>query len=602
MDAHRLRAGAAAALREGGALLFFAGAAVLVTYPLVFHALRVSGWVPRDLFRDHQVILWDLWWVRHALEQGADPFHTSLLYHPQGTGLFFTPLGFFYGLLAAPFLGGSTGPEAPAAAAQLLAVATFAATGWAAWLLLREVTGSGPGALLGALILACAPFRLFHLPRLHYLSTFWLPLGGWALLRGLRGRPAWGILLGLVFAGGLVSDHHVPLQLAILCATLAVPALIRRPALWRRLLLLVILAGATLVAAAWPALKAAARELRDNPALDVGSALDFEGQPTDWNLILAPDLRNLAYLAAPPLYRLFPGEASPVPLDRQLGVPYRTVLESLRDPGPRPALPELLLAFAGVAAVVAGAIRRGRGVWIALGVLGLVLALGPWRVVAGHKLPMPAQLLGLLLPPLKASRYPASFFTLALLAAAVLAARGIAPLWRRGPRWRWAASAGAGLLLTARLPGLVYPGITMAALERGEAYRVVAAEAGDFAVFELPLGNHDVDRLTMLGQTIHGRPVVRGGLTRVSPQTLRFLESSPLVRRLQDPPPDPDAAAIEEDRAELLRHRFRYVLVHLDWYGTDQEGAARVVDFLEKHRPSDLRRVGDTLIFRFDFR
>jgi hypothetical protein len=356
-----------------------------------------------------------------------------------------------------------------------------------------------------------------------------------------------------------------------------------------------------LVAAAWPALKAAARELRFNPALDVGSALDFAGRPTDWNLILAPDFRNLAYLAAPPLYRLLPGEAAGIPLDQPLGVPYRTVLESLRDPGPRPSLPDLLFALAGVAAVVVGAARRGRGrgVWIALGVLGLVLAVGPWRVVAGHKLPMPAQLLGLLVPPLRASRYPASYLALSLLAAAVLAARGLAPLWRRGPRGRWIASAAAALLLTAQLPGLVFPGITMAALERGEPYRVVASDPGDFAVFELPLRNDDVDRLTMLGQTIHGRPVVRGGITRASPDTLRFLETSPLVRRLEDPPASPDAAAIAEDLGELRRWRFRYVLVHLHWYGDDRAGAARVVEFLEKHRPAELRQVGDTLIFRF---
>src|SRR3990170_8582859 len=88
--------------RWAGLTLFFAGAAVVQTWPLPPHAadsvVTQAGW---EL--DGWQFLWNLWWVKHALvDLHTHPFHTDFLYYPQGSDLYLHSLASTQGVLSIP--------------------------------------------------------------------------------------------------------------------------------------------------------------------------------------------------------------------------------------------------------------------------------------------------------------------------------------------------------------------------------------------------------------------------------------------------------------------------------------------------------------------
>lgn len=66
---------------------------------------------------------------------------------------------------------------------NLLFIATFAMSGYAAYLLIRDLTGETWAALLGGLAFAYAPYRLGQFSHLQVLTSYWMPLALFGLRR-----------------------------------------------------------------------------------------------------------------------------------------------------------------------------------------------------------------------------------------------------------------------------------------------------------------------------------------------------------------------------------------------------------------------------------
>ncbi len=76
---------------------FFLALAVLQTWPL---AINSRSAVPGNGYDSWQN-MWNLWWLKHALISGQNPFFTSHLYHPTGISLFLhtlNPINFIISL------------------------------------------------------------------------------------------------------------------------------------------------------------------------------------------------------------------------------------------------------------------------------------------------------------------------------------------------------------------------------------------------------------------------------------------------------------------------------------------------------------------------
>ena len=92
---------------------------------------------------------------------------------------------------------------------NVLLLSTFALAGLGMYLLVHELTGNRPAALLAGVAFAFAPYRLAQHSHLHVLSSQWMPFALLGLLRFLRTRRlaplAWG---GLALAVQCLSSGY----------------------------------------------------------------------------------------------------------------------------------------------------------------------------------------------------------------------------------------------------------------------------------------------------------------------------------------------------------------------------------------------------------
>lgn len=204
---------------------------------------------------------------------------------------------------------------------------------------------------------------------------------------------------------------------------------------------------------------------------------------------------------------------------------------------------------------------RGRGQWVALGLAGLLLSLGPS--------------LGLL-------RAPARFILLAWTAACVLAAYSFAQLESRLRRpWMKAVAAALVCALYAWESG-----VTAAACGEkmlwGGAYEALLQDAAPGALLELPAGVSASGQITlnverfMAPQRRHRRPLVIGRPPgRYTLESLAFLQETDLVFEFAHPQAmlklygDPALAGrlktLERTgRRTLSKAGIRAVLLHTD--------------------------------------
>ncbi len=131
---------------------------------------------------------WNMWWVRHALAHGQNPFWTDMLYFPEGLQLYVQPITISNTFLTLPVYE-LFGLAAAHNTAVLLA---FALTGYGGFLLVRAfVPGVAIPFLCGAMLTA-APFHMvqFEINHLNLLTIQWLPLYFLALYGLERGGEA----------------------------------------------------------------------------------------------------------------------------------------------------------------------------------------------------------------------------------------------------------------------------------------------------------------------------------------------------------------------------------------------------------------------------
>ena len=178
------------------ALGLFAVLTVLATWPLAAHLFsRVPG-DPRDP-GDYWAYYWDLWWVKHALlELRQSPLHTSLLYHPDGTSLYFHSLLLAPSALMAPI----TAAFGTTVSYNALVWLSFVGSAFGVYLLVLFLLDGEPSRraafLAGTAYALSAPRFSRMMGHLDLLSTQWLPF---ALLYALRTARdgGWGNALAL---------------------------------------------------------------------------------------------------------------------------------------------------------------------------------------------------------------------------------------------------------------------------------------------------------------------------------------------------------------------------------------------------------------------
>ena len=234
--------------------------------------------------------------MAHAIHTDPRALFEANIFYPAHDTLAYPDAMLLPGTALAPLFW--TGIN-PVLVYNLVLLAAFALSGYAAFLLARTLTGSVTGSIVAGVIYAFAPYRFCHYMHLELQMVFWIPF---ALLLAHRivanGRARDGVMLGLTVAAQLLSSVYVGVfsltYFAVLMPALLVLTGVRHP---RRLLVATAVGAALTIAIVAPYALAYRHAARD-----VGM------RTLDEVTVYSASMKH--YLSAPAMNRLWGWTAS----------------------------------------------------------------------------------------------------------------------------------------------------------------------------------------------------------------------------------------------------------------------------------------------------
>jgi hypothetical protein len=234
-------------LKHASAAAVFLGVALLWTFPLVRH---LESHLLGQGIGDNVTSVWNFWWMRTALADGASPFYTSYLFAPVGVDL---TLNTHTALPA--FIGATVLGAVPLVAAHnLTLLAMVVLNGCGAYALAWRFTRDHGAAIIAGLVFSGSPYMAAHLHGHFNLVSAWtIPLIAIAGFELARGSVWWATLGGLLLGITAYLDYYYVLYgfALVLCVVLFVARdwrLVRVPPS-RRTLWLARVAGALVIVA-----------------------------------------------------------------------------------------------------------------------------------------------------------------------------------------------------------------------------------------------------------------------------------------------------------------------------------------------------------------
>ena len=571
--------------------LFFLLMAVVQTWPLMMHAGdSIINWPHRP--EDSWINLWNLAWVRDALEGGTNPFHTDRLFYPQGADLYMHTLATTNSVMSIP-LQWITGNVI--LAWNILAIILFALSGIATYALAYRITKNHPASLMAGYIFAFSPFVMMRFHGHWNISTVWpLPLFALFLVRfqetgRLRDAALAGAAWSVITYNNLEfsSDAGIFLGLFFLYWSIVYLRTTDRRkrllALWRAfpvvILVWVILSSALLL----PALESIRNQ-------DFSHAPSGDLESTDPLALVTPSPLwgegKLPLFPLPPKFNHFPA-----------GDIENTVYVGITP---------LILAAIGVLSI-----RRLRDqpvLWLAAFAAFTILAFGPHLYLDDTKefslfgtnfsIPLPYQIYDRM-PILGERRGISRLIIFGHLGLAILAAIGAKVLldWisHHGRQFRGAVPVIGLAVLCLVVFEYWTPPNSLSRLGTPQVLQEISHEPGNFAVIDAPLGR---STWTLAGtqsgalmadyySRIYGKRNFGGYLSRAPNSTVFWIGEQPGIRYLSCPscpglpgPEDLDAAAV---RATFEQYGVRYVVVHRITPSGGPVGFAAELDKLDSY-------------------
>lgn len=518
--------------------------AVAHTWPLAL----APGTYSRNDNGDAQLNEWILAWVEHTLPRDpAHLFQGNIFYPAKDTLAFSEPL-IVPALLGAPlaWLGAS-----PVLVFNLVVIAGFALSSFAAYAVTLRWTGDRPAALLAGTTFAFNTHTLTRLAHVQAVHLYGLPLTLLAVDRIVtngRKRDSWWL------AAWMTSMAYTSGYLVVFALILVAVAVLVRIREWlpNWRATVVSLGTASLVSALlilplWMAYHRA--EIEQGMVRPLAAVAEFSATPRGY-LATAGRIHFSTWSArffTNPVDSFFPGF--------------------------------VLIVFAGTAVALAtraaadgqqGLARRRTVMLVAIGLAGFVLSLGTAT---------PAyEWLYRVFPPMRGLRAAARFGNLFLLAASMLAGLGLAQLRSRYGRSRTSAAAAVAIVVLANLEALRAP-IAYQKFTGIPGLYALLADEPHVVLAEMPFYPRQAafeNAEYVLNSTAHWKPLMNGysGYTPAS-----YAEYANVFWYF------PRDYAIEAIKRAGVTH----VMVHPDRFGRE---ANDVLEVLEKRSDFELMGVG----------
>jgi len=577
-------------------LFFYLALAIAFTWPMILHF--GEGVPGQNGGHDNWQMVWNLWWVRYAVEHGQNPFHTNLMFWPGGTNLYLHALNAFNGFLSLPvqYVADWAGTGARGAMAGYnfivlwsLVVGALGARWLAAWL-----WGKGWGALLAGLAYGFSTYQFDHLlGHLNLVSSEFIPFYILFWLKTLTAPTSWlkPALLAVLF---LILNTFLELQYVLYLAIFSWLCLIYITAVrfwevwgkrakagsswlvfvkqsWLRAAFI----AATFLLVTLPFSLNALHDALTNP----------NTIPVRQDEIYSADL--LAYFVPSPFQPLW--ATSVQTIIRPFTAP---LIEKVVFPG----YVIWLLILAGVGVSVGQLFRKlGKPkaepvgltrkperfdpiFWLLIALAFILLSFGRKLHINGIEYgpTLPAALI-YKLPILNITRVPARFAVIGLLALAMLAAWGLQRLLGqlKNIRLRHSLAVATIIILGFELWPAPYPFSTYSL---PEFYSTLATDlATDYAVLDIPLntGSFQYDTSYLEAQMTHHKPLLGGYISR-NPQYPPFM-GVPVFNEWRTfvAEPKPDILPTTVPNLDILRYfGVRYVAIHKDSLSDKQRDAA----------------------------
>lgn len=511
--------------------------ALVMTYPLVGQLSTHLPGIGDDLL----VHYWNGWRTKRVLTQGGDLFYSDLIFYPQGVTLLFHNISWYniaLWLLLEPLVGGVP-------AFNLVYLANLVLCGVGMYILARYLTGSTAAAFIAGLVYAFWPYRLFEINHPNLITTQWLPLFLYYVMRVVREeRKMRHALVAAVF---LALTGYARWQLLVLAAILAgaygVYSLVFERRYWNlRVVVVFAVMGIVALALMSPVLYPMVR------------AQLTRAYPEDLyfahNIATQTDL--LAYVIPPHNHLL-----EKVFWDLIYTRDYERAWYS-----------NTYLGYFVICLAVVGVWKARRTTWFwgGLAFVTWLLAMGPalrFNKQVYENIPLPYVLVQDFFP-IKIMREEPRFNILLALPVAAMVAYGVVTLRdkvRKHVNLRYLPALFIGLVLLLSLDYLQIPVKTFDT-EISPFYDTLAEDPHEFALFNLPTGR-DRSPFYMLCQTTHGKPIVEGSVARPPREAREFLESNPFLHYLsENRMVHPDMPDVSRQLAPLAEAGVPYMIIN----------------------------------------
>ena len=449
------------------ALALFVALAVVHTWPLASDPAHLS----RNENGDTLLNTWIVAWVIHQAPRAPLQLFNANIFYPEPNTLAYSEALLVQSAMGAPLVWAGA---SPVLTYNILLIAGFALTGWAACLVLVRWTGDWWAGLAGGIVFGFNAHTLTRMPHMQALHVEFLPFALLAFDRLLvdpRARHA------VSFAAWFVLQALASFYLLVITSVGFAAALAVRPEAWvgKRALKL----AGCLVLAGLVSLVVLVPYLLPYWSLSHGG---FK-RPIEEVAGFVANWRD--YLTTPGrLPRLF-------------------LANWMTGNGLYPGAAAFALAMVAVVSGVALRDPRPR-MCLAFGIVGVMLSFGP-------ELPGYAWLYRVL-TPLQAIRAVSRFGYLGIVATAVLCAYGVATVRRWSVDRRWRTGASLAILTVLALEPLAAPVYYSQYTGIPRIYNHLALER-DAVVIELPLPMRRgafFNAPFMLNSTAHWKPMVNG--------------------------------------------------------------------------------------------
>ncbi|MEI7555227.1 hypothetical protein [Candidatus Chlorohelix sp.] len=549
----------------------FALMALLFTFPLI---VRFMVAVPGEDNKDAWQMVWNLWWVRHALETGQSPFQTDLLFYPIQPRLVLHALNAWNGFVSLPvqylfdWLGGAA--HGAVAAYNFIVLLSFTLGAYGAYRLALWLWGDWKAALAAGVAYGFSAFNFDHLlGHLNLISTEFIPFYILFLLKTLTEQEKWvrnASLTTLLLIFNTFLDLQFVLYLGIFSVLLMLYLTVKH--MWKRdfsaLMPLFLRAGAIALAfvlLTLPFTIPLMQDIASNP----------NAVPKREENIYSADL--LAYLYPSPFQPLW-GNAMKVAVKPWTA----TLIEKIVFPG----YTVYLLGLFGLVVTVLPILRKklqskpvvsnrlvkvGAEFWLVVAGLFALLSFGRRLHINGIEVgpPLPASLI-FDMPILNVTRVPSRYALPALLALGLLAAWGLSKLLALEIGWnkRKIGQASLAGLFCLTLAFELFPApYQMTEYNVPQFYRELAKDPSKYAILDLPVSQYETSY--MEAQMEHGKPLLGGYVSR-NPAYF-ILDGAPIFREFRnfETAPKPDILPAQPLSLDTLRYfNARYVIIHED--------------------------------------